>query len=219
VKEILEMKFPGVNRWAWLVLGMLALTSQPLPAQRRGSKPVEVAPAPLSKDAPHPADYDTFTRKVALQATPEQMAQFQRLRASTQAARNNAQEIMRYTTAGNQPDLFHHTHPLTDAVDEALDDNERFLLSLSAEQQAGLKKFSKKLRKSDSVLDGHNKALSKSLDHGEIDPEQIAALVGRVDKALSDFQSEQSQLAAEMGIQTRGNPELRKTPPDVVLKR
>jgi len=206
------------NRFALLVC-WLVVTSPILLAQRHGSKPVEVAPAPLSKDAPHPADYDGFTRKVALQATPEQIAQFQRLRASTQAARQDAQEALRYTTAGDHSDLFHHTHPLTDAVDEALDDNERFLLSFSAEQQGGLKKFSKKLRKSDAALDNHNKALSKTLDSGELDAGQIAELVGRVDKALSDFQSEQSQLAAEMGIQTRGTPELKHTPPDVVLKR
>src|SRR3954464_11315996 len=152
------MKVP-VNRVIWLMLGMLTLTSQPLLAQRRGSKPVEVTPSPLSKDAPHPADYDGFTRKVALQATPEQVAQFQRLRASTQAARQDAQEALQYTAGGDQRDMFHHAHPLTDAVDEALDDNERFLLSFSAEQQDGLKKFSKKLRKSDVALDNHNKAL------------------------------------------------------------
>jgi hypothetical protein len=206
------------NRLALLICGLVVISPTVL-AQRHGTKPVEVAPAPLSKDEPHPADYDGFTRKVALQATPEQMAQFQRLRASTQAARQDAREALQYTASGNQRDMFHHTHPLTDAVDEALDDNERFLLSFSAEQQDGLKKFSKKLRKSDSALDNHNKALSKTLDRGELDAAQIAELVGRVDKALSDFQSEQSRLAAEMGIQTRGTPELKHTPPDVVLKR
>src|SRR3954454_17857170 len=116
------------NRLALLLCG-LVVTSPTVLAQRYGSKPVEVAPAPLSKDAPHPADYDGFTRKVALQATPEQVAQFQRLQASTQAARNNAQELMRYTAASDHPDMYHHAHPLTYAVDEALDDNERFLLS------------------------------------------------------------------------------------------
>src|SRR3954469_3283268 len=146
------MRFPGADRMAWLMVGMLTLTSQPVLAQRHGTKRFEVAPAPLSKDEPHPADYDGFTRKVALQATPEQMTQFQRLCASTQAARQDAQEALRYTAGGDQHDLFHHTHPLTDAVDEALDDNERFLLSFSAEQQDGLKKFSKKLCKSDSAL-------------------------------------------------------------------
>ncbi len=213
------MKVPGVNRSVWLLLGILVVTPPALLAQRRGSKPAQPAPTPLSKDQPHPGDLDGFTRKVALQATPDQLAQFQRLRASTQAARDDAKQVMQYTAGADRSNLYHHAHPLTDAVDEALDDNERFLLSLSAEQQAGLKKISKKLRKSDSALDDHNKALSQSLDRGELDPEQIAALVGRLDKALSDFQTEQSRLAAEMGIQSHGNPQPRESSPDVVLKR
>jgi hypothetical protein len=58
-----------------------------------------------------------FKRAVALQATPDQVVQFQRLTKSTQAARKSAQDIQQL--AANQPDLFRHPNPLTSAVEEA----------------------------------------------------------------------------------------------------
>jgi len=213
------MKVCGVKRSLWMLLAILTLGPPALLGQHRRGQAAEAAQPPLSKDAPHPADYDGFTRTVALQATSDQVAQFQRLRASTHSARKSAQELLRYESGPSQSDLFHHANPLTSAIDEVLDDNEKLLLSFSAEQQAGLKKLTKKLRKSDSVLANHNKILSQTLDRDQIDTEQIAGLLQRLDRSLGDFQMQQAALAAEMGIPAHAIVEQPKQQPDVVLKR
>jgi predicted transcriptional regulator len=142
---------------------------------------------------------------VALQATPEQIAQFRRSSTSTQLAQKRAQDLLQLSTAGTQPDLSHRADILANAVEEAQADNEKFVLSFSKEQQEALKKLAKKLRKSDSEVANQTKALSQGLDRRGLTDKQISAILEKLDKALGEFQSEQLAIGSEMGIQGHGN--------------
>ena len=147
-------------------------------------------------------DLKDFKRAVALQATPDQLIQFDRLTKSTQAARKGAQELLQLAGSASQPDLFHLTYSLTSAVEEAQTDNEQ---SFSAVQKSGLKDVTKKLGKANSHVTQQGKALTRALGHSGSAGKQIADIAEKLDKALSDVQSEQLAIGIEMGIQSDGS--------------
>jgi hypothetical protein len=194
----------NVNRLTWLVCGIVLLMSPPtLLAQRRGGHGAGAGrpPAGVSKTD----DLKDFKRAVALQATPDQVTQFQRLTKSTHAARKSAQDLLQLAESASKPDLFRYTEPLTSAVGEAQTDDERFLQSFSAVQKSELKDLTKKLGKAQSDVTKQTKALTQGLGHSGSDGKQIASVVEKLDKALSDFQTEQLAVSAEMGIQGEGS--------------
>jgi hypothetical protein len=147
-------------------------------------------------------DLKAFERAVALQATPEQLTQFRQLSASTRAARESARELLRVPESASKSDWIHSSYPLTNELEETGADNDKFLLSLSSEQEAGLKRLTKKLRKAASEVTHQSKLLNLSLEKDDLAGKQVADLVQKLDKALADLQSEQLAIASEMGIQT-----------------
>src|SRR4051812_37209758 len=108
-------------------------------------------------------DIRGFERAVALQATPDQVTQFQSLQYSMETAQKSSQELLRISKSGNQLDITHAAHPLSNAVDTVQSDNHKFLDSFTKEQQDGLKKFAKRLRKLDSEITSHSKSLNQDL--------------------------------------------------------
>jgi len=151
-------------------------------------------------------DVSGFERAIALQATPEQTVQFDRLRASTRQARTRAQELLLLPAAADNADWLRKAGPLSDAVVDAQDEGDKFLQSFSKEQREGLKKIVKRLQKLDSELTSGGKDLDRSLHQEAASADQIAGVAGRLDKALGDLQSEQRTLAEEMGIQDNKPP-------------
>jgi hypothetical protein len=195
-----------LKRTVFLICAIAVLSGTPALAQYGGGggghrhggggSPSPSGPTPDTKNN----DLKGFERAVALQATPDQIAQFQRFSASTQVARKRAQDLLQLSTKGNQLNWINSTYPLTNDLEEAQADNEKFLASFSKEQEDGLKKLTKKLRKSDSEIEGENKGLRKDLDRNTADGEIVARLQ-KLEKALGDLQSQQLAIAAEMGIQ------------------
>ncbi len=192
-----------MKRLTWRACGivLLLMIPHPLLAQRRGGQGAARPSAGVSDTE----DLKNFKRAVAVQATPDQVIQFQRLAKSTQAARKEAQDLRQLAENASNPDLFHDANPLTGAVDEAQTDAERFLQSFSAIQKSELKDVTKKLAKADSGVMKQSKALTRGLGHSGIDSKQIASVVGQLDKALSDFQARQLAVGIEMGIQDEGS--------------
>jgi len=90
---------------------------------------------------------------------------------------------------------------LSDAVDEAQSNNLQFVRTFSATQQSGLKPLTKKLSKANSDVSKQSKALTQELGRSEINGKKIAEVVAKLDKALEVFQTEQSEIGKEMGIQ------------------
>jgi len=155
-------------------------------------------PTPDTKNG----DLKGFERAVALQATPEQIAQFRSLSVSTQSAQKRAQDLLQLPASTPKPEWIHNSYPLTNDVEEALAENEKFLQSFSKEQKDGLKKFSKKLQKSDSEITNHSKTLSRGLENDAAGGEQIAGVIGKLNQSLNELRSAQLAIATEMGIQS-----------------
>jgi len=157
-----------------------------------------------STGAPNPTpsstDINDFNRAIALQATPDQVARFQQVTKSTEAARKEAQNLVQHTENRSMPDSSRYAD-LSDAVDEAQSNNLQFVRTFSATQQSGLKPLTKKLSKANSDVSKQSKALTQELGRSEINGKKIAEVVAKLDKALEVFQTEQSEIGKEMGIQ------------------
>lgn len=159
--------------------------------------------------APNPStnsDITDFNRAVALQATPEQIAQFKELTKSTEAARKAAQIVIEHADHAKEPDSSLYAG-LSDAVDEAQSSNLQFVRSFSTSQQSGLKVLTKKLSKANSDVSKQSKALAQELGRSKIDNKRIAPVVDKLDKALTGFQAEQFEIGKEMGIQPEEHPQ------------
>jgi hypothetical protein len=144
-------------------------------------------------------DIDDFNHAVALQATPEQMVQFQQLTKSTATAREQAQNLIQQSDNVNKAGSSRYAD-LNDAVEEAQSNNRQFVMSFSAPQQSGLKVLTKKLSKADSDLSKRSEALTQELERSDIDTRRTADVVEKLDKALNDFQTELLNIGKEMGI-------------------
>jgi vacuolar-type H+-ATPase subunit H len=155
-------------------------------------------PAGASNPAPTNSELKDFNRAIALQATPDQEAQFHELTESTEAARKEAQNLIQHTENGPNSSRY---SDLNNAVEEARRDNQQFVRSFSAPQQTGLKPLTKKLSKSDSDVSKQGKALTQEVERSPTDGKKMADIVEKLDKALTGFQSGQLDIGKEMGIQ------------------
>ncbi|MGD0824385.1 MAG: hypothetical protein ABR908_07365 [Terriglobales bacterium] len=191
-----------MNRLPWLVCAIVLLLGPPsLLAQRHGGRgPANSPNSPTSND-----DLKDFNRALALQATADQKTQFQELTKNTQAARKGTQDFLHVAESASKIDLLHLSEPLTDTVEEAQADSEKFARSFSEAQKSGLKAVTKKLGKANVEITKQNKALKQRLGQSKIDGKQIAGIAEKLDKALGDFQTEQGALGKEMGIQDAGS--------------
>ena len=140
---------------------------------------------------------------MALQATPDQLAWFQQLTKSTDAARKEAQGLAHRAENSSKVDSSAYAQ-LSDAVDDARTANRKFVNTFSASQQSGLKPLIKKLSKADVDISKNSKALSQKFERSEINGKKVSAMVQKLDRALTDFQIEQTSIGNQMGIQPNG---------------
>jgi hypothetical protein len=193
-----------MNRLLWLVCGIVLLMNPySLLAQRRGGHGAGTARAPAGESSAD--DLKDFNRAIALQASPDQVAQFRRLTESTQAARKTAQDLLRLAENPSKTDLFRSTDELASALDKARTDNQKLLQSFSAVQRSGLKEVTKKLDRANSDVAGRSKALIRDLERSPIAGQQYTGIAEKLDKAFSDLQARQLAVGTEMGIQSEGS--------------
>jgi hypothetical protein len=143
-----------------------------------------------------------FNHALAVQATPDQVSQFQTLAKSTAAARKQAEELLQLAAKeNNSADLSKQTAALKDAVEDAQGGNESFVKSFSKSQKNGLKELTKKLEKADSELAKQRKALDQQIGRSKGQSGAIVGTTDKLDKALTEFQTQQLSLGKEMGIE------------------
>jgi hypothetical protein len=143
-----------------------------------------------------------FNHALAVQATPDQASRFQSLAKGTDAARKQAQDLLRLAAkADEQAEFRQHVAALKDAVEDLQAGNKAFVSSFSKSQKSGLKELTKKLDKADSEISRQKKALEQRLGLPQGDDQGVGALADKMEKALADFQSEQMSLGREMGIE------------------
>jgi chromosome segregation ATPase len=178
-----------------LLVILLFLSSNELFGQRgqRGGQ----GGGPAKAD-PSAASIRDFKLALAVQADPDQTAQYQALAKTTEAARKRAQELQQL---GANADIAKQANDFKAAVEQASSDDQDFMRTLSKAQRTLLKELVKKYEKADSELAKHAKEFSQQVDSGKIDAAQLTAAAQKLDKALGDVQAQQKSLADEMGIQ------------------
>ncbi|HTC93452.1 MAG TPA: hypothetical protein VK699_08370 [Terriglobales bacterium] len=188
----------------------LLLCAGSLSAQRSGGRGggrgARGAGGSSSGPAADPTEIKDFNRLMAIQATESQTQQFQAVARSTEVATRQAHDLMEQ--AGNtnaSTDFTSQTTALKNAVDDARNWNDYFVKSFSSVQVSGLKEFTKKLAKAESDLVKERSALDHDPPGANLDGKHAAATAERLERALAKFQSEQWNLAEEMGIQ-RSSP-------------
>lgn len=163
-------------------------------------------PVPPAASEPSPNDpaMETFNRAVAIQATPIQVGYFQAAIESTDIALQQSRELHGLEPGEiNIPNMNARSLKLRDVVDDVEHYNAIFLASFSKMQEAELKPLTKRLRKSYPAVTREAKAVSQQLEPGKTSTQRLKSASANLEKALSDFRSDQIRLGREMGIQSK----------------
>jgi hypothetical protein len=140
-----------------------------------------------------------FHEVLAVQATSEQIAEFQALVKSTEAAQSEVQAFLQPLRKDNPVAESARRNTLDPAIENARNGNKKFQEGFSEAQKSGLKEIAKRLAKADSDVEQEEKKLDQSLDLKAAAPELVSHAES-LDKALTDFRNEQLALGREMSI-------------------
>jgi hypothetical protein len=147
-----------------------------------------------------------FRRFLAVQATAEQRAAFNKIAQYTQAAsdqlKNFRESPPKVAASLSQTDsgLADRQAAFDQSIERVRAGNQNFLSSFSDAQKTSLKEVTTKLAKADSELDKEIKTLDQLFRAPNADRTQIFNSAAGVDKELANFQNEQLALGREMGI-------------------
>lgn len=142
-----------------------------------------------------------FHHALAVQATSEQVSEFQVLVKETDAAKSILQtfvEQQRKTAASS-------ARPVTGTeIDQSLQqsraDSHKFIEGFSEPQKSGLKELLKKLSKADSDVEADTKKLDDTLQSANTLSAEVASRGEVLTKSLTDFSDQQLALGREMGV-------------------
>lgn len=181
-----------VSRIAWLGLGTVVLVSQMVVAQGGQGGPQRPSTDTSIQD---------FKRAIAVQAAPDQISDFQALAKNTEDAKQAAHALQEKAGAASDGTGFYRpASELKDAVDQIMNSERVFVKRFSKAQTVLLKEQTKKLSKAEAEVTKEGKNLDEQMKRPAIDAKELAGVAGRVEKVLSDLQSQQQNLADEMGI-------------------
>ena len=155
-----------------------------------------------------------FHQALALQATGQQLAEFQALMKSTETAQAVVQAFLQQVRKENGAADSGRRETLDRALENVRNGNKKFLDGFSAAQKNGLKDISKRLAKTDIDLDQEQKKLDQSLEAKAAAPE-INSNAESLDKTLTDYSNLQLALGREMSIALATGEDLAFTLPQV----
>jgi hypothetical protein len=203
-----------------LILG-LALLMFPIgaPAQRHGGGGASAGGGGLSEyGRPDGVDEkDTlkdFHHAMEVQATSQQIADFQVLVKTTENAKAQLQDFLQQ--AGREKSAAQHRDlPLTEILETVRNGNKKFVGGFSESQKSGLKEILRRLDKADSDLGQEQARLSQTLQTATANGADISAHAEAVDRALTEFSNAQLALGREMSIVLANGQDLAFTLPAV----
>jgi hypothetical protein len=162
-----------------------------------------------------------FHQAIAVQATSQQIADFQVLIKNTEAAQAELQlflQDLRKRKEELRKENSVAESARRDALDPALEDartgTRKFQDGFSPAQKSGLKDMAKRLARADTALEQEGKRLDQSLDIKAAAAE-ITTRAESVDKALTDFYNLQLALGREMSITLASGQDVTFTLPKV----
>lgn len=155
----------------------------------------------LTKAGDTGQDLKNFDRIMALQATPEQSSAFSGLLQQTQAAAEQLKTFQQLLQKDPNPPIDpSRSASLEQAIGNVRSGNQKFLASLSAAQQAGLKDTVARLVNADSDLGKQVKGLEEVLHAPQPSHESVAGSITNLDKLLNSFHASQLALGREMSV-------------------
>jgi|SRR5580704_2677887 hypothetical protein len=153
-----------------------------------------------------------FHDAMAVQATGEQITEFQAVVKSTDAAKA---ELQAFVSGHGKAAVAADSTPANAGFDRTLasarGQNKKFVDAFSSAQKAGLKETLKRLDKAESDLDQEEKKLDQGI---QLTPAS-APNTDSLDKALDAFANQQLALGREMGITLASGQDLAFTLPQV----
>lgn len=155
-----------------------------------------------------------FHQTLAVQATSQQVAEFQILVKSTEAAKAELQAFLRLGKENSLAESTRRDGALDRALENAWSENKKFLDGFSSKQKSGLKEITKRLTKADSGLEQEEKELNQSFD-ANLASSEVAAYAENLDKVLTDFSNQQLTLGREMNITLASGQDLAFTLPPI----
>lgn len=133
-----------------------------------------------------------FHQALAVQATSDQIAQFEALRKSTDVANSDLEKIIQ------SPQNSHPNAALDEDLEAARSQTKKFVDGFSEKQKSGLKEQTRLLERADAALADQQKKFDQAIQTPSSGP--LSDSVSSMNQALADFSSQQLALAREMGI-------------------
>jgi hypothetical protein len=158
-------------------------------------------PAGLASGVSVNDDLKGFHKVLAVQATRQQIVEYNLMVKSTAAASAELQSFLEQLSKANKrPELAGRDAALEQALERARTENKKFLDGLSDRQKSGLKEIAKKLIKTDSDLAQKAKALDQEIGDTKVVAQTIANSAQSLEQTLASFRSQQLDLGEEMSI-------------------
>ncbi|HVP54357.1 MAG TPA: hypothetical protein VMU45_05115 [Candidatus Eisenbacteria bacterium] len=158
-------------------------------------------PSPTGTVSP---ELERLSRAVAIQARPDQVGYFYSIIDSTDAALQQSRDLQQLGAAAtNIPIVNAKSLQLRDVLDDIDLYNRRFLASFTKLQESELKTLRKRVRKSYTYVDKESTQVAQRMEPGKVVPERLASAAANLEKALSDFRTDEIRLGREMGIQSK----------------
>jgi hypothetical protein len=149
-----------------------------------------------------------FHQALAVQATSEQISEFQEVVKTAGAAKERLAAFAQGETRREG------IGPVDQALAEARSKNKKFQDGFSPSQKSGLKEITKRLEKADSDLDQEARRLDQAVQ-SESGAPQISTQASSLGKALTEFSNVELSLGREMGITLASGQDLSFNIPQV----
>jgi hypothetical protein len=140
-----------------------------------------------------------FHHSMAVQASSEQVAEFQALVKSTDAAKFQLADFLKQRSDTKSAPTAASAQ-LDQAIEVVRSGNKKFVEGFSDKQKNGLKDLTRRIEKADLALEQEEKKLDQSLVAANGAAPAAGTQTESLDKALTDFSNEQLALGREMGI-------------------
>lgn len=187
-----------------LILGSVWLTFPlPLSAQRHGGHGLPGGGGLSGISRPDGVDekddMKDFHQALALQATSQQVSEFQALIKSTETARADLQKYLVMLRQGTSASTFTRPDGLDPAIEKARNGTKAFQEGFSPAQKNGMREDAKRLAKADSELEQAEKELDQTLDVKAANS-ALTAHAESLDKSLAEYYNQQLALGKAMSI-------------------
>jgi hypothetical protein len=184
----------------WTAVFVLLFSSGVAIAQRHGGTSPGAFPGAASRpDGVDEKDsLQDFHHAMAVEATSQQIAEFQALVKITEEAKSKIETFEKPADKGAASPV--DAVQLNQAVATVRTESKKFLDGFSDAQKSGLKDLEKRLAKADSDLEAAERRLEQASQTATAAPADLGSRAESLDKALADFSNEQLALGREMGI-------------------